>query len=199
MHVTSAMNLPGLKGPLSLSYISLTVLSGGAHMLPCMGFTSPDVWLQSPSSYWCSHYCTVWNWFGNIGIRWNIGFMKSMRVKGKNLYSSIKPSCLLDLWFLLYLLWSWFWLWSILDHLQVICCSILEAWEDRCPQPAGHWQQHDRAQGHGAATRWISENKKIQVTNTLTRMDLEKLAISGNVSYSFHLQQAFIAISAKFG
>lgn len=113
MHVTSAMNLPGLKGPLSLSYISLTVLSGGAHMLPCKGITSPDVWLQSPSSYWCSHYCTVWKLFGNIGVRWNIGFMKSMRVKGKILYSSIKPSCLLDLWFLLYLLWSWFWLWSI--------------------------------------------------------------------------------------
>lgn len=38
------------------------------------------------------------------------------------------------------------------------------------------------------------EGSSYKSTEGLTGMDLERLA-----SYSFHLQQAFIAISAKFG
>lgn len=45
--------------------------------------------------------------------------------------------------------------------------------------------------------RW--EHSSYEHAKALTGMDLERLIISGNISYSFHLQQAFIAISAKFG
>lgn len=43
------------------------------------------------------------------------------------------------------------------------------------------------------------EDSNFKSAEGLTGLDLERLAVSGNVSYSFHLQQAFIAISAKFG
>jgi len=43
------------------------------------------------------------------------------------------------------------------------------------------------------------EDSSYKSAERLTGMELERLAFSGNASYSFHLPQAVIAISAKFG
>lgn len=95
--------------------------------------------------------------------------MKLVRAKGKCLYSFMNLSCLfrsaIPSLHTLHL-WSWCCLWNTCTPWRSAAHSILEAWKDRCQQPAGQWQQHYCDQGPGVVTCCISENK-IQVTNRL--------------------------------
>lgn len=133
-------------------------------MLPCMCAIYWAAWLYRVPAYSRAISSIArQNWYRNEERWWNADFMKSVRAKGKCLYSFIKLSWLY-LWFLLHILCTYghgatwetlVWAW---DQLPT------EAWEDCFHQPSGQW--HCSHQKPGVVTCCISENKTA-VTNLL--------------------------------
>lgn len=129
--------------------------------------------------------------------------MKSLRVKGKYYIPSLSWTAYLDLWFLPYMLCTY-------GHGSdcETCTSSRSAatvsWKHGRTD-ATSW--YDAGSSMTVLRIWNSDTFKFRRwehstykhAEVLAGMDLERLIISGNISYSFHLQQAFIAISAKFG